>query len=148
MKDRTDACCLPQGHANQSRSSVTVNITLEYMSIRHFQRKQPSHAYHVNTMAVPWQVAGGMIQGPLCHRYYKVPMKKKSLHTTPWFCVGWHRYIKRQEKYISLFKSSVICNLLKYYQSLQMKKGKDTLLIKRKLIEIKTCNCMTKNDCI
>ena len=77
MKDRIDDCCLPQGHANQSRSSVTVNITLEYMLIRHFQRKQPSHAYHVNTMAVPWQVAGGMIQGPLCHRYYKVPMKKK-----------------------------------------------------------------------
>ena len=47
------------------------------MLIRHFQRKPPSHAYHVNTMAVPWQVAGGMIQSPLCHRYYKVPMKKK-----------------------------------------------------------------------
>ena len=34
------------------------------MLIRHFQRKPPSHAYHVHTMAVPWQVAGGMTKRP------------------------------------------------------------------------------------
>ena len=48
-----------KGHANESLTFVTVNITRE-VNFEHGlskKKKPPSKAYHVNSMTVSWQVA-------------------------------------------------------------------------------------------